>query len=378
MENQDNKENYLAKTVSGLEEVLKEELDLLGAGNTTVIKRAVIFEGSKTLLYKANYCCRTALRILKPVVHFPITKQEDLYRNIREFPWEEFLTPEKTLAVDAVNSSSVFTNSQYISLKTKDAVVDRFRDLTGIRPSVNLDQPDLRINVHIFKESCTVSLDSSGASLHKRGYRKNQGIAPLSEVLAAGMIKLSGWDNQSLFYDPMCGSGTVLIEALMMAKNIPAGSFRKEFGFMRWNDFDPDLWKEVKESSDAGISYSSAQVFGSDISSRALSNASDNITFAGLDKEASLNTASFFDADPPGEKGTIVCNPPYDERIQLSDNIGFYKEIGNVLKRKYKGYQAWFISSDLESLKFIGLKPSKKIILYNGQLECRFVKFELY
>lgn len=370
--------NYLAKTVSGLEEVLKEELDLLGAANTTVIKRAVVFEGTKAFLYKANYCCRTALRILKPVVYFTITKQEDLYRNIYEFPWEDYLNPEKTLAVDAVNSSSVFTNSQYISLKTKDAVVDRFRDRSGKRPSVSLDQPDLRINVHIFKESCTVSLDSSGASLHKRGYRKNQGIAPLSEVLAAGMIKLSGWNHQSLFYDPMCGSGTLLIEALMAAGNIPSGKFRQEFGFMRWNDFDPDLWMEVKKKSDADILNNPVKIIGSDISSKALSNASENLAFAGFEKEIFLKTASFFEADPPGEQGTIVCNPPYDERIAISDTIGFYREIGNVLKRRYKGYQAWFISSDLESLKFIGLKPSKKIILFNGPLECRFVKFDLY
>jgi len=209
---------YTAKTVAGLEEILKSELDALGAQNTQVLKRAVTFQGDKEFLYRANYSSRTALRILKPVLNFSLVKQEDLYQNVLDFPWENWLEPHQTLAVDAVNSTSVFTNTQYISLKTKDAIVDRFRDHTGTRPSVSLDNPDLRINVHIYKESCTVSLDSSGPSLHKRGYRKNQGIAPLSEVLAAGLVILSGWDKKSLFYDPMCGSGTILIEAAMAAK----------------------------------------------------------------------------------------------------------------------------------------------------------------
>ncbi len=369
---------YTAKTVAGLEETLKSELDELGAQNTQVLKRAVTFLGDKKLLYRANYSCRTALRILRPVLTFSLVKQEDLYQNMLDFPWENYLDAGKTLAVDAVNSTSVFTNTQYISLKTKDAIVDRFREKTGSRPSVSLDNPDLRINVHIYKESCTVSLDSSGPSLHKRGYRKNQGIAPLSEVLAAGLVILSGWDKKSLFYDPMCGSGTILIEAAMAAKAIPAGYFRDDFGFMKWVDYDADLWSSVKDQADSGIIRNSVPIIGSDISSRVIENAKENLSFANLLDDITIKKTSFEDADAPVAPGTIVCNPPYDERLQLDDIIGFYKTIGDVLKKKYKGYQAWFISSDLKALKFIGLHPSKKIILYNGPLECRFVKFEMY
>jgi len=369
---------YTAKTISGLEEVLKAELDAMGAVNSQLLKRAVTFQGNRELLYKANYSCRTALRILKPILAFSLVKQDDLYQNIYDFKWEEWLQSDQTLAVDAVNSTSVFTNTQYISLKTKDAIVDRLRDKTGSRPSVSLDNPDLRINVHIYKENCTVSLDSSGMSLHKRGYRRNQGIAPLSEVLAAGLVILSGWDKNSLFYDPMCGSGTILIEAAMAAKAIPAGYFRDDFGFMKWADYDAGLWSSVKEKEDAKIIRNSVPIFGSDISSRVIENARENLDFANLLEDITIKKTSFEDADVPGEMGTIVCNPPYDERLQLDDNIGFYKMIGDVLKKKYKGYTAWFISSDLKALKFIGLHPSKKIILFNGPLECRFVKFELY
>lgn len=371
-------QSYTAKTISGFEEILKSELEALGAVNLQLLKRAVSFEGDKELLYKANYCCRTALRILKPLVTFDLQKQEDLYQNVYEYPWENWMNTDQTLAVDAVNSTSVFTNSQYISLKTKDAIADRFRDKSGSRPSVSLDNPDLRINVHIYKESCTVSLDSSGASLHKRGYRKSQGIAPLSEVLAAGMIILSGWDKNSLFYDPMCGSGTLLIEAAMAAKAIPAGYFRDDFGLTKWVDFDPVLWQSVREEADAGIIRNPVPIFGSDISSRVIEKAKENVEFSNFQDDIILKTASFEDADPPGSSGTIVCNPPYDERIKIDDLIGFYQSIGNTLKRKYTNYIAWFISSDLEAIKFIGLHPSKKIVLYNGPLECRFVRFELY
>jgi putative N6-adenine-specific DNA methylase len=378
LENPSGINTYTAKTVSGLEDVLKSELETLGAIEPQLLKRAVTFKGDKELLYKANYSCRTALRILQPVTTFTVAKQEDLYNNLKEFPWENLLDTSKTLAVDAVNSTSVFTNTQYISLKTKDAIVDRFRDKTGQRPSVSLDAPDLRINVHIYKETCTISLDSSGSSLHKRGYRKKQGIAPLNEVLAAGLVLLSEWDKNSLFYDPMCGSGTILIEAAMIAREIPAGYFRDEFGFMKWVDFDAGLWSKVKDEAESMIKRNPVPMFGSDISSKVLQNTRENLGFANFLDDIVLNASSFEESDPPGPKGTIVCNPPYDERLQIDDIIGFYKMIGNVLKRKYNGYQAWIISSDLRALKFIGLHPSKKIILFNGPLECRFVRFDMY
>jgi len=361
-----------------MEEILQRELDLLGAVNTKLLKRAVSFEGDKALLYRANYCCRTALRILKPILVFPITKQEDLYNNINKIPWEEYIGNENSLAVDAVNATSVFTNSQYVALKTKDAVVDRFREKTGSRPSVDLDNPDLRINIHLYKETCTVSLDSSGSSLHKRGYRHVTGPAPLNEVLAAGLIQLSGWDKKIPLYDPMCGSGTILIEANMLARNIPSGYFRPSFGFEKWMDFDPELWNKIKEEENEKIQNTDVGIYGSDISSRMIGIATENVGFTKFKDHIHLEVASFENTRPKGVPGMIICNPPYDERLQVDDIIAFYKSIGDVLKKKYTGFEAWIISSDLKALKFIGLHPSKKITVFNGPLECRFVRFSLY
>jgi putative N6-adenine-specific DNA methylase len=369
---------YTTKTLAGMEELLQQELVVLGAQNTQLLKRAVAFEGSKELLYRANYSCRTALRILVPVKTFTITKQEDLYENIKAISWEDYLEGSGTLAVDAVNSTSVFTNSQYVALKTKDAVADRFRERTGSRPSVDLDDPDLRINIHIYKETCNVSLDSSGSSLHKRGYRKLTGPAPLNEVLAAGLVQLSGWNKTVPLYDPMCGSGTILIEAAMLARNIPSGYFRPVFGFQRWKDFDEKLWNLVKEEENAKITDASVRISGSDKSSRAVETALGNIAFAKLENTIRVTAAAFEYTAPTGDPGVIICNPPYDERLPVDDIIAFYKQIGDILKRNYKGYEAWIISSDLRALKFIGLHPSKKITVFNGPLECRFVRFTLY
>ncbi len=367
-----------AKTISGLEPVLAKELESLGAADVKVVKRAVSFTGDLALMLKANYCCRTALRILKPLFEFTITDQKDLYVNLNGYPWEDLLTPDSTISIDAVISYTVFTNSQFVAQKSKDAIVDRFRDKFGQRPNVDLENPDLRINVHLFKDLCSVSLDSSGQSLHKRGYRRSTGAAPINEVLAAGLVQLSGWDLTTPVYDPMCGSGTLIIEAAMLAKNIPCGYFRKEFGFMRWRDFDETLWNSVKTEADARISPLTLQFFGSDRTEMAISSTKENLAFTGLTNDVSLQVISFEESTPPVEKGFILCNPPYDERLRVDDTIAFNKMIGDTLKRKYKGYTAWFISSDLESIKFIGLKPSRKIVVFNGPLECRFVKFELY
>jgi len=369
---------YTAKTVAGMEEVLQGELAILGAMNTKILKRAVSFEGDKAMLYRANYCCRTALRILKPILVFPIVKQEDLYDNINKIPWEDYIGNENSIAVDAVNATSVFTNSQYVALKTKDAVVDRFREKTGSRPSVDLDNPDLRINIHLYKEICTVSLDSSGSSLHKRGYRHVTGPAPLNEVLAAGLIQLSGWDKTVPLYDPMCGSGTILIEANMFARNIPSGYFRPVFGFERWIDFDEALWTRIKDEENAKILDKGVEIYGSDIASRAIATATENVGFTRFQKQIHLEVAAFENTVPKGPTGMIICNPPYDERLQIDDIIAFYKSIGDVLKKKYTGFEAWIISSDLRALKFIGLHPSKKIQVFNGPLECKFVRFSLY
>lgn len=368
----------IAKTLTGLEEVLQKELTDIGALNTQVLKRAVRFEGDKTLLYTANYCCRTALRILKPFCMIEIKKQEDLYNGIREIPWETVLDPSKTLAVDSVISDSVFTNSQYVAQKTKDAVVDRLRAIWNARPSVELDDPDIRINIHLHQSSCTVSIDSSGQSLHKRGYRRSVGPAPMNEVLAAGLILLTGWDQASPFVDPMCGSGTLLIEAAMLANHIPAGYFRKDFGFMKWKDFDAELWHMVKGNADQEIRKGAAAIVGSDMSPKAVEYALENIRYAKMISQIKVEVSPFEQYYPPEKKGIVVTNPPYDERLHLDDIISFYKRIGDILKNKYTGYEAWIISSDLRALKFIGLHPSKKITLYNGPLECRFVRFSLY
>ena len=370
--------HFTAKTLAGMEDILQKELDSLGAVNTKVLKRAVSFEGDKALLYRANYCSRTALRILKPILDFPVIKQEDLYHNIHKIPWEKYIGNENSLAVDAVIGSSVFTNSQYVALKTKDAIVDRFREMTGSRPSVDPDNPDLRINTYIFKESCTISLDSSGSSLHKRGYRQVTGQAPLNEVLAAGLVLLSGWDGTKPLYDPMCGSGTILIEANMIARNIPPGYFRPQFGFEKWKDFDPGLWEKIKEDENAKIKDPKVPIFGSDISSRAIANARKNLDFTRFGEQIQIEVAAFENTLPRSQAGMIICNPPYDERLQVDDIITFYRSIGDVLKKKYKGFEAWIISSDLNALKFIGLHPSKKITLFNGPLECRFVRFSMY
>jgi putative N6-adenine-specific DNA methylase len=368
----------VAKTVSGLEQSLADELSVLGAKKIKILNRAVAFEGDTGLMYLANYSCRTALRILKPILTFQAREQDQFYKTIKEYPWEDLYEPHFTFAIDSVIHEAVFTNSQFVSLRAKDAIVDRLRETWGRRPSVNLDDPDIRINIHIQKQECTVSLDSSGGSLHKRGYRKTTGPAPLNEVLAAGMVILSGWDKKSLFMDPMCGSGTLLIEAAMMARNIPAGFFRKDFGFSHWKDFDAELWHRIKEKADARITECKAEIMGSDQSSRAIQQATENVRFAKLLSDIRLQVSSMESLKPPRENGWVVTNPPYDERMQVDDMIAFHKTIGDVLKKKFTGYQAWVISSDMKALKFIGLHPSKKIILFNGPLECRFVKFDLY
>jgi putative N6-adenine-specific DNA methylase len=370
--------NLLAKTVFGLEQTLALELESLGAREIKVLTRAVSFKGNQRLLYSSNYCCRTALRILKPILIFEIKEQQDLYEMIRDFPWENFLDNTGSLAVDAVISYTVFTNSQYVAQKTKDAVVDRLRDKSGSRPNVDLDKPDLRINVHLYKDLCTVSLDSSGSTLNKRGYRKSIGLAPINEVLAAGLISLSAWDKETPLLDPMCGSGTFLTEAAMMLRKIPAGHFRQEYGFMKWKDFDQALWSSVRAEADAGIISSAIRLFGMDRASRAIQSALENLQGVSLGDAVSLSQVNFEESKAPSLEGLIITNPPYDERLKLDDSIAFYQMIGNTLKRKYSGWEAWIISGDLQSIKFIGLKPSKKIPVFNGPIECRFLKFTLY
>jgi putative N6-adenine-specific DNA methylase len=369
---------FIAKTISGLEEVLATELRQLGASEVAVLRRAVSFKGNKALLYKANYWLRTALRILVPLTSFDIADEKELYTKIYDFNWEDIFDVDQTIALDAVVTDSPITHSHYASLKSKDAIVDRFRNKYGRRPSVDIENPDIRINLHIYRNKCDVSLDSSGISLHKRGYRQAIAEAPLSEVLAAGLILLSGWDKKSNFIDPMCGSGTLLIEAALIANNFPPGQYRDTFGFMRWNDYDNEIWnKMVDESLDQQVEFDNL-IIGSDISERNLAAARGNIRSALMHKDIELQVSPFETFEPPQGPGILMMNPPYGERIQVDDIIKLYQSIGDRLKTRYSGFDAWIISADLRALKFIGLKPTAKYPVFNGQLECRFAHFSIY
>jgi len=368
----------IAKTIAGLEEILAKELTVLGAQDVKTLKRAVSFSGDKKLLYEANLWCRTALRILQPLYSFPARTNEQLYKGINDFKWESIFSVDNTFAIDSVVNDSSFTHSHFVSQKVKDAIADRFRSISGTRPTVNIENPDIRINIHIYKDQCDVSLDSSGESLHKRGYRVAVGLAPLSEVLAAGLILLSGWNGQTNFVDPMCGSGTILIEAALIAQNVPPGIFKKSFSFVNWKNYDAELWQKVKRQAAEKQKLINCYISGSDISARAIRNTRGNIIAANLQKVISLQVASFEDFNPPEGGGVMLINPPYGERLQEDDIVTFYKNIGNILKKKYGGYEAWIISSDMNALKYVGLKPTRKITIFNGPLECRFMKFSIY
>ncbi|HNP69406.1 MAG TPA: THUMP domain-containing protein [Aequorivita sp.] len=369
----------VAKTLFGMEELLAQELRQLGASSIEIGTRNVSFEGDTGFMYKANLCCRTAIKILKPITAFNIFTEEDLYKKIYEMPWENYMDVKGTLAVNATVFSDVFTHSQYIALKTKDAIVDRFRDREGVRPDVDLDHPTLRINIHIDRNICTVSLDSSGESLHKRGYKVESTLAPINEVLAAGIIMLSGWQGQCNFLDPMCGGGTLLTEAAMIACNIPPNLNREEFGFETWPDFDVDLYEKIEEAALKKVRDFPHKIYGFDTDPVAIHKAKENIKSANLQDFIEVKHQDFFESEKQNEKPLyIVFNPPYDERISVKDVEEFYSSIGNTLKRGYPGTQAWMITSNMEALKFVGLRPSKKIKLFNGKLESKLVRYEMY
>ncbi len=369
----------LAKTSVGLEEVLATELLKLGARNIETHTRAVSFTGDLGFLYKANFNLRTALRILKPIKEFTVTDEQHLYHEMQQIEWPDYLDVTDTLAIDCVLSTDLFSHSQFIAQKAKDAIVDQFRDKFGARPSVELDRPTLRINLHIKGDVCTVSLDSSGESLHKRGYRDKTNLAPMNEVLAAGLVLLSGWDKRSVFINPMCGSGTILIEAALIACNIPPGYYREEYGFQRWKDFDSELWDAIYEASIKKINNDPIELIGIEISRNVARIAKENVKLAKLEDIITIHATSFQEFDPPPSPGVVVINPPYGERMDQDEDIdGLYKEMGDTFKQKYKGFSAWIISSNREALKHVGLRPSRKIAVYNGPLECRYMRFDMY
>lgn len=369
----------LAKTLFGFEELLAKELRQLGASAVEIGNRSVSFEGDTGFMYKANLCCRTAIKILKPITGFNVFNEEELYDKIYRIPWEEYMSSSDTLAVQATVFSEQFTHSHYIALKTKDAIVDRFRDREGVRPDVDLDDPSLQVNIHIDRNICTVSLDSSGESLHKRGYKVDSSLAPINEVLAAGMLMLADWNGQSNFMDPMCGSGTILIEAAMIACNIPANINRRRFAFESWKDFDVDLYETIEAAMLKRVRDFPFKMKGYDLDSRMVELARENVKSANLQDFIEIEHRDFFKTEKENDRSLfMVFNPPYDERISVKDVESFYSSIGNTLKHGYPGTQAWMITSNMEALKYVGLRASKRIKLYNGKLEARLVRYEMY
>jgi putative N6-adenine-specific DNA methylase len=366
------------KTLSGLEEVLMQEIEELGGKEVEVLNRAVRCKGDKEFVYRANYLLRTALRVLIPFHEFVCTDEDELYKGIYDIEWENIFELDMTFAIDSVISYSAFNHTNYVALKAKDAIVDRFRDKLDKRPNVDNSTPDIRLNIHIFRDKCTVSLDSSGDSLHKRGYREAQTIAPLNEVLAAGMLLLAGWGKEEkAFMDPMCGSGTLVVEAALIANNIASGKLRR-FGFQTWNDYDRKMFNAIKEEAKNAEKEYASQIIGSDKSKDAILIAANNAKRAGLAGKIALEITKFEDQTKSDDAGIIVTNPPYGERIKDNSILDLYKMIGDKLKQEFTGYEAWMISSNVSALKNVGLKPAKKYTLFNGSLECKYHKFELY
>ncbi|WP_373516855.1 class I SAM-dependent RNA methyltransferase [Pricia sp.] len=368
----------VAKTMFGFEEILAKEIRNLGCANVTEGIRSVTFEGDTGFMYKANLCLRTAIKIIKPIHTFSVRNEDELYKKIYAMEWSEFLSVDTTFAIDTTVNSDNFTHSLYVSQKVKDAIVDKFRDMDGSRPDVDVKDPDVRINVHINTEFCTISLDSSGRSLHHRGYRTATNIAPINEVLAAGLLLLSGWDGQCDFLDPMCGSGTFLTEAAMIACNIPSNINRKGFAFEKWHDFDQDLYDKILEVSLNRAREFHHKIVGYDKAPSAVRKAQDNIENANLSEYITIERKNFFKTEKFTEnKLHMVFNPPYGERLSL-DMEEFYASIGDTLKQNYPGTEAWFITSNLEALKYVGLRTSKKIKVFNSHLESRLVKYVMY
>lgn len=370
-------QEYLAKTLQGLEGVLAEELKGIGAKDIEIQRRAVSFKGDKKCLYKANFLTRTALRILKPVAVFQVKTPDDVYSAIKKLKLEEFISADKTFSIDTTLYSEQINHSRYVTYKAKDAIVDYFSEKYGKRPSVSISNPDIYFNLHISHTTCTLSLDSSGAPLFKRGYRVAQTEAPINEVLAAGLLLLSGWKGQSDFIEPMCGSGTIAIEAAMIALNIAPGLFRKEFAFERWTDFDKDLFEEIYNDDSREREFKH-KIYASDISAKAITVANANIKSAGLSKYIETKVMDMAELPAQEKPVHLVFNPPYGERLNEFSIKQLYSSIGTTLKHKLPGSNAWIISSTYVGFDNIGLKPTKKIPLINGDLKCEFRHYSIF
>jgi len=367
----------IAKTFMGLEPVLAEELTSLGANNVQIGRRMVSFTGDKEMMYRVNFQLHTAIRILKPIAHFTAKSAEDMYTQVRKIDWSKYIEPGKTFSVDSVVYSEEFRNSRFVTYKVKDAIVDQFREATGDRPNISVSNPDIKLNIHIAEDKATLSLDSSGESLHRRGYRQESVEAPLNEVLAAGMILMTGWRGETDFIDPMCGSGTLPIEAALIARNISPGVFRKEYAFEKWPDYDADLFDRIYNDDSQEREFEH-HIYGYDIDMKAVNTARLNVKAAGLSNDITIEQADFKDFTQPKERSIMITNPPYGERISTPNLLATYKMIGERLKHEFTGNSAWILSYREECFEQIGLKPSIKIPVYNGSLECEFRRYQLF
>ena len=367
----------IAKTFMGLEPVLAQELTQLGANNVQIGRRMVSFSGNQEMMYRANFQLHTAIRILKPIKHFKARSAEDVYEEVKKVDWSQYIEQGKTFSVDSVVYSEEFRNSRFVTYKVKDAIVDQFRENTGTRPNISVSNPDIRLHIHIAEDDATLSLDSSGESLHRRGYRQESVEAPLNEVLAAGMIMMTGWKGETDFIDPMCGSGTLLIEAAMIARNMSPGIFRKEFAFEKWPDFNQELFDHIYNDDSQEREFEH-HIYGYDIDMKAVNTARLNAKAAGFTKDITIEQADFKNFTQPSQPSIIITNPPYGERISTPNLLGTYKMIGERLKHEFMGNDAWILSYREECFEQIGLKPSIKIPVFNGSLECEFRKYAIF
>lgn len=367
----------IAKTFQGLEQILAEELTALGANNIQVGRRMVSYTGDKELLYRSNFQLRTAIRVLKPIKHFRATSADEVYEAIKAIDWTEYLSNETTFAVDSVVYSTEFRHSKFVAYKVKDAIVDQFREKTGNRPNIRVSNPDLQLHIHIAEYDCTLSLDSSGESLHRRGYRQEAVEAPLNEVLAAGIILMTGWRGETDFIDPMCGSGTLPIEATLIARNMAPGLFRKGYAFEKWSDFDAELFENIYNDDSQERPFEH-HVYGYDNNRKAVEIATNNVKASGLTGDITIQFQDFKDFTQPAEKSIMVTNPPYGERIKPEDLLGLYKMIGGQFKHHFVDNEAWVLSYREECFDAIGLKASLKVPLYNGALECEVRKYQMF
>jgi putative N6-adenine-specific DNA methylase len=366
------------KTLHNLEKELAKEVEAIGGKNIEIKKRALNCEGDLEFLYKANLNLRTAIKVLVPVYNFKAKNEKELYDEVMKHDWSQYLGEHDAMAIDHTINSEFFKHSQYASLKIKDAIVDQFRNRTKYRPNIDVKYPDVKFDVYAYNDWFTISLDSSGDPLNRRGYREQGHKAPLNEALAAGMVLKSGWDGQSPLLDPMCGSGTILIEAALYALNVPPQILRKEFGFKRWKNFQPTLWSRVQSDAERKVKRHKLMIYGGDIDAYAVKLASKSLRKLRLGNQVKVSQADFLSSKPIFTQGTIITNPPYGERLEKEDINAYYKEMSDVLKNNYPGYEIWILSSNLEALKSFKLSPTQKTKLFNGKLDCSYEHYRLY